>query len=775
LTEGKSVKGENRLSEPAKHSLSLAYDAARELGHCYVGSEHLLIGLARETDGIASKILTEHGLDPIRIYSLVEASACTGTPGQAPTFGLTPRSRQVIERGVAEAARLGRVCVGTEHLLMGMLKESDCIGARVISGTGINLQELYSRLMSSTGGAGERSKRAEELTEPFAEIPKRRCETKTLDQFGRDLTEAAFHGRLDPVIGRYDEILRVEQILSRRTKNNPVLIGEPGVGKTAIIEGLAQRIALGDVPETLRGCRIISLDLAAMVAGTKYRGDFEERVKAALDEGEKAGDVILFIDELHTIVGAGSAEGAIDASNMIKPALGRRGLRVIGATTTSEYSRHIERDSALERRFQPVMINEPTAEQTMIILKGLRAKYEAHHRLCISDEALEAAVRLSKRYLNGRYLPDKAIDLMDEGASRVRLGKTARAAERSDRVGAEDIAEVICLWTGIPAAELKQSESERLRELEVQLGRRVVGQNEAVGAVARAVKRGRLGLSDPKRPVGTFLFLGPTGVGKTELCRALAEVMFGDTGALIKLDMSEYMEKQSVSKLIGSPPGYVGYGEGGQLTEKVRKKPYSVVLFDEIEKAEENVFNILLQVMEDGVLTDSQGRKADFSNTIIVMTSNIGARKTEKGSAAIGFGLPDEGTLIRQKVIEEARGRFNPEFINRLDEIVVFSRLGKKELEQIVITMLEESRQRLATVGLSLEYTDEAAALIAAKGQDVRYGARPLRRAVRAAVEDRAAELLLFGEARRGDTLCAVVENGEVVLSVALESETAVS
>jgi len=661
---------ENRFTERAQEVFSLAQEAATELGHGYVGSEHLLLGLAREKDGVAGKVLISSGISADKIKDTIVKSVGVGEPGAAPAQGLTPRSKHIIELAVTEANRFGHNYVGTEHLLMGILRESDCIAAKIITSLGVNINQMFSDIINMLGGvsavspsgsAGQKQK------------SKGSESTKTLDQYSTDLTEEARCGRLDPVIGRGDEIQRVIQILSRRTKNNPVLIGEPGVGKTAIAEGLAQKIASGDVPENLRDKRIVSLDLSGMVAGTKYRGEFEERIKEVIDEAKKAQNVILFIDELHTIVGAGSAEGAIDAANIIKPALGRGELRVVGATTLNEYRKHIEKDAALERRFQPVTVGEPTPEETIEILKGLRDKYEAHHKLKITDEAIVAAVNMSRRYITDRFLPDKAIDLIDEAASRVRMNNLTappdlkeleekaeklaiskeeaiqaqnfeQAAKIRDEetqvlgelesrrsqwndsnsmsgcVGEQDIASVVSVWTGVPVTQLTEDEGQRLLKLEETLHQRMIGQNDAVSAVARAIRRGRTGLKDPKRPIGSFIFLGPTGVGKTELCKALAETMFGDENAMIRVDMSEYMEKHSVSKLIGSPPGYVGYDEGGQLTEKVRRKPYCVILFDEIEKAHEDVFNIMLQILEDGRLTDAQGRTVDFKNAIVVMT-----------------------------------------------------------------------------------------------------------------------------------------------------------
>jgi len=754
---------ENRFTERAQEVFSLAQEAATELGHGYVGSEHLLLGLAREKDGVAGKVLISSGISADKIKDTIVKSVGVGEPGAAPAQGLTPRSKHIIELAVTEANRFGHNYVGTEHLLMGILRESDCIAAKIITSLGVNINQMFSDIINMLGGvsavspsgsAGQKQK------------SKGSESTKTLDQYSTDLTEEARCGRLDPVIGRGDEIQRVIQILSRRTKNNPVLIGEPGVGKTAIAEGLAQKIASGDVPENLRDKRIVSLDLSGMVAGTKYRGEFEERIKEVIDEAKKAQNVILFIDELHTIVGAGSAEGAIDAANIIKPALGRGELRVVGATTLNEYRKHIEKDAALERRFQPVTVGEPTPEETIEILKGLRDKYEAHHKLKITDEAIVAAVNMSRRYITDRFLPDKAIDLIDEAASRVRMNNLTappdlkeleekaeklaiskeeaiqaqnfeQAAKIRDEetqvlgelesrrsqwndsnsmsgcVGEQDIASVVSVWTGVPVTQLTEDEGQRLLKLEETLHQRMIGQNDAVSAVARAIRRGRTGLKDPKRPIGSFIFLGPTGVGKTELCKALAETMFGDENAMIRVDMSEYMEKHSVSKLIGSPPGYVGYDEGGQLTEKVRRKPYCVILFDEIEKAHEDVFNIMLQILEDGRLTDAQGRTVDFKNAIVVMTSNLGAQKITEKRKRLGFGddedsgerTPEE---IRQDVMAELKKAFRPEFLNRLDEIIVFSQLNKDEIRQIAANLVKSVNDRLKDMEMTIEVTDAA-------------------------------------------------------------------
>ena len=824
------MRNADKFTERAQCAIEKAQEAAEALGHSYVGSEHLLLGLAREGEGLGAKILRENGLDADLIGSLLERFVGRGTPGQ-PAQGLTPRAKRVIELAVAEASRLGHNYVGTEHLLLGILREPDSAAARLITSTGADLNKLYTDVVNVFGAPNERQRQPS--GQPAGGRAARgRSETKTLDQYSRDLTDMASKGQLDPVIGREKEIQRVIQILSRRTKNNPVLIGEPGVGKTAIAEGLAQKVTLGDVPENLRGKRIVSLDLTGMLAGTKYRGDFEERIKNVLEEVKKAPDVILFIDELHTIIGAGAAEGAIDAANILKPALSRGEIQVIGATTLEEYRKHIEKDAALERRFQPVQVDEPTEEESIAIIMGLRDKYEAHHKLQITDEAVEAAVKLSERYINDRYLPDKAIDLMDEAASRVRMESLTappdlktienrikalvsekeaavraqdfeaaariRDQEREQRellekerkawesrssgsrraVTPEDIAAVVSGWTGIPVTSLTEDESARLLRMEETLHMRVIGQDEAVSAVSRAIRRGRVGLKDPKRPVGSFLFLGPTGVGKTELCKALAEAVFGDENAMLRVDMSEYMEKHTVSKLIGSPPGYVGYDEGGQLTEKVRRKPYSVILFDEIEKAHEDVFNIMLQILDDGRLTDGQGRTVDFKNTIIVMTSNVGARSITEGRAKLGFDHEDrkDGAVrrdeeIREAVMADLKRVFRPEFLNRIDETIVFHQLTKENIRAITANLIRTVAARVENMGVKLSVTDEALDKLAEQGFDPVYGARPLRRTIQTAVEDRVAELLLEGAVKTGDTAEVRVEDDRLVVAKAEVSE----
>ena len=813
---------ENKFTPRAEEALRLSQEAAEEMGHGYVGSEHLLLGLIREEEGIAHRVLAEYGVTDEMVCGVLQRSVGKGLSGAAPSQGLTPRAKSVVELAVSESARMGSSYIGTEHLLMGILREGGNMALRILRTMGVDPKKMYSSIVKKlndtphtvTSGASTANRESDK-------------KNKTLAEFTRDLTEAARSGKLDPVIGRDKEIQRVIQILSRRTKNNPVLIGEPGVGKTAIAEGLAERIASGDVPEELLDKKILSLDLSGMVAGTKYRGEFEERIKNTLAEVKKAGNVILFIDELHTIVGAGSAEGAVDAANIIKPALGRGEIRVIGATTLNEYRKYIEKDAALERRFQPVTVGEPTPEATLEILKGLRDKYEAHHKLTITDEALEAAVQLSKRYIGDRFLPDKAIDLMDEAASQVRMTAEAsspdlkaleekiaalhrekseavtaqdfeKAAQLRDieknyqeqveierdnwrkqmaqnrgSVTADDVAKVVAGWTGIPVTRLTEDESMRLLKLEEKLHQRVVGQDEAVNAVAKAIRRSRVGLKDPKRPIGSFLFLGPTGVGKTELCKTLAEAMFGDENAMVRIDMSEYMEKHTVSRLVGSPPGYVGHEEGGQLTEKVRRKPYSVVLFDEIEKAHEDVWNILLQILEDGIVTDSQGRKVDFKNTIIVMTSNVGAKNITADAARLGFdsGEKDEKeteevrfSRIRDAVMADLKRTFRPEFLNRIDEIIVFRQLTEDNIRQIARRMLEVTGARMAQQGITLEADDDAVAELARDGFDPQYGARPLRRAIQSMVEDAVAEKMLEGELKSGDTAHVRLKDGKVVI-----------
>ncbi|MCD7786881.1 MAG: ATP-dependent Clp protease ATP-binding subunit [Oscillospiraceae bacterium] len=821
------MNNNDRFTERAKTAIEKAQEAAETLGHGYVGSEHLLLGIVREDGGQGAKVLKKNGLTDGLLTELVEKYVGRGEPGTTPQ-GLTPRAKRVIELAIGDAGRLGHNFVGTEHLLMGILREPDSAAARIISSTGMDLNRLYTEVLSMFGAAGPaRSGRPTVGAQANARgtSAHSKGETKTLDQYSRDLTAMAEKGQLDPVIGRETEIRRVIQILSRRSKNNPVLIGEPGVGKTAIAEGLAQKVALGDVPEDLRGKRVVSLDLTGMLAGTKYRGDFEDRIKNVLKEVQKSGDTILFIDELHTIIGAGAAEGAIDAANILKPALSRGEVQIIGATTLDEYRKHIEKDAALERRFQPVTVDEPSEEESVEILRGLRDKYEAHHRLSISDAAIEAAVKLSARYINDRYLPDKAIDLVDEACSAVRMEKLTptdemkavesrisalsgekdeavkaqdfeRAAKLRDQekaqreeleslrrkwnvsqsghrstVTAEDIAAVVSGWTGIPVTSISEDESQRLLHMEETLHRRVIGQDEAVTAVSKAIRRGRVGLKDPKRPIGSFLFLGPTGVGKTELCKALAEAVFGDENAMIRLDMSEFMEKHTTSKLIGSPPGYVGYDEGGQLTEKVRRKPYSVILFDEIEKAHEDVFNILLQIMDDGRLTDSQGRQVDFKNTIIVMTSNVGAKNISEQHHPLGFDHKESAAgaekdaEIRTLIMADLRQTFKPEFLNRIDDTIIFHRLTQEDINRISRNMLDTVGKRMETLGIQLTATDAAVEKLGEKGYDPAYGARPLRRTIQSLVEDAAAEQMLTGTLKEGDSaLLDVQDDGTLTL-----------
>ena len=810
---------ERKFSPRAENVLRLAQEAAGELGHGYVGCEHLLLALLREDSGSAYRALIETGLTEQMVRDLIVRTVGRGMAETTPTQGLTPRARSTVELAVSESVRAGSTLIETEHLLMGLLRDGSNMAVRLLTTAGVDIKKLYASVLQKSSEAPRPTAKSSRA------VRSENKNSKGLAEFTRDLTAMAREGKLDPVIGREKEIERTIQILSRRTKNNPVLIGEPGVGKTAIAEGLAQKIVISDVPEELIDKRLLSLDLSGMVAGTKYRGEFEERIKGLIDEVKRDGSVILFIDELHTIVGAGSAEGAVDAANIIKPALGRGEIRVIGATTLSEYRKYIEKDAALERRFQPVQVGEPTTEQALEILKGLRDKYEAHHHLTITDEALAASVELSRRYINDRYLPDKAIDLMDEAASRVRMEAQAtspelkaieekiaalskekakaiseqdyeKAAQLRDietdyreqadqerdyrkaqlagccgSVGEEDIAAVVSGWTGIPVNRLTENESERLLKLEDTLHRRVVGQDEAVHAVAKAIRRGRVGIKDPKRPIGSFLFLGPTGVGKTELCKTLAEAMFGDENAMIRIDMSEYMEKHTVSRLVGSPPGYVGYEEGGQLTEKVRRKPYSVVLFDEIEKAHEDVWNILLQILEDGVVTDSQGRHVDFKNTVIVMTSNVGAKSITAGSSTFGFAFEEKQNeseqfeRVKSAVMAELKRTFKPEFLNRIDETIVFRRLTQEDIAEVARRMLKGTAERIAELGVTISADEAAIDKLARAGFDPDYGARPLRRLIRNQVEDAVAEQLLEGTLKNGDTATVTVRDDELCIT----------
>lgn len=750
------MKNNEKFTEKAEGAIEQARLAAFGLGHSYVGTEHLLLGILRERAGLGARILRDRGLSEHGLKDAISRANGTGEPG-VPTQGLTKHAWQAIEKAAADAARLGHSYIGTEHLLLGILRQPDCGGARALAAAGLSVNDIYTDILA-VFGTGSFKPRSQPPVQPKATV--KHSETRVLDQYSRDLTLLAASGSFDPVIGRDEEIRRSVQILSRRSKNNPVLIGEPGVGKTAVAEGIAAYIAGSDAPDSMAGKRLVALDLPALLAGTKYRGDFEERVKAVLKDVKKAGDVILFIDEMHTMIGAGSAEGAIDAANILKPALGRGEVQIIGATTPEEYRRHIEKDAALERRFQPVKIAEPSRSDSLKMLGAVRQGLEKHHGVKISDAALTAAVDLSARYINDRFLPDKAIDLADEAAAHIRVSG-------GGLVTAEDIAAVVSLWTGIPVANLSADETKRLRNMESILHRRVIGQNEAVTAVSRAIRRGRVGLSDPNRPIGSFLFLGPTGVGKTELCRALAEAVFGESEAMIRLDMSEYMEKHAVSKLIGSPPGYVGYEDGGQLTERVRRKPWSVVLFDEIEKAHEDVWGILLQIMDDGRLTDSAGRVVSFRNTIIVMTSNVGAKSISDGRPRMGFTPDggDEAQLMRARINEELRRTFKPEFLNRIDETIVFRRLSRAEIRSIAERMLLTVAERFKALGMTLSVPDQVVDFLAERGYDEKYGARPLRRAIRSMIEDKAAELMLTDSLGRGDTVQARIDGNELILT----------
>ena len=750
------LKNNEKFTEKAEGAIEQARLAAFGLGHSYVGTEHLLLGILRERAGLGARILRDRGLSEHGLKDAISRANGTGEPG-VPTQGLTKHAWQAIEKAASDAARLGHSYIGTEHLLLGILRQPDCGGARALAAAGLSVNDIYTDILA-VFGTGSFKPRSQPPVQPKATV--KHSETRVLDQYSRDLTLLAASGSFDPVIGRDEEIRRSVQILSRRSKNNPVLIGEPGVGKTAVAEGIAAYIAGSDAPDSMAGKRLVALDLPALLAGTKYRGDFEERVKAVLKDVKKAGDVILFIDEMHTMIGAGSAEGAIDAANILKPALGRGEVQIIGATTPEEYRRHIEKDAALERRFQPVKIAEPSRSDSLKMLGAVRQSLEKHHGVKISDAALTAAVDLSARYINDRFLPDKAIDLADEAAAHIRVSG-------GGLVTAEDIAGIVSMWTGIPVANLSADETKRLCNMESILHRRVIGQNEAVTAVSRAIRRGRVGLSDPDRPIGSFLFLGPTGVGKTELCRALAEAVFGESDAMIRLDMSEYMEKHAVSKLIGSPPGYVGYEDGGQLTERVRRKPWSVVLFDEIEKAHEDVWGILLQIMDDGRLTDSAGRVVSFRNTIIVMTSNVGAKSISDGRPRMGFTPDggDEAQLMRARINEELRRTFKPEFLNRIDETIVFRRLSRAEIRSIAERMLLTVAERFKALGMTLSVPDQVVDFLAERGYDEKYGARPLRRAIRSMIEDKAAELMLTDSLGRGDTVQARIDGNELILT----------
>ncbi len=805
----------NNISQKATVALNFAVQAARELGHAYVGTEHLLVGLAQTPDSVAQKALTDGGISVEGIIGRIAESVGTGTPTRVSGRDMTPRMKKILEQSQTVARQLGHNIIGTEHLLLALLKESDCKAVEILSSEGVEGEEMISAVLELLGIVPG------EVGQKPSSPKKNGGKTPALDQFGVDLTARAQERKTDPVIGRSEEIARVIQVLSRRTKNNPCLIGEPGVGKTAIAEGLAQHIVEGTVPETLKNKRVVTLDVASMLAGSKYRGDFEERLKNAIEEVKKAGDVILFIDELHILVGAGAAEGAMDAANILKPSLARGEIQLIGATTLNEYRKNIEKDAALERRFQPIIVAEPSVEDAIEILKGLRDKYEAHHKVRITDDAIETSVKLSKRYIQDRFLPDKAIDLMDEAASKLRISNltsppdlkekeeeiarlvsekedavkaqnfeeaarirdeekakraqleelrkkwSEEANRRELKVGAEEIQEVISQSTGIPVRKLIAEEGQRLLNMENILHQRVVGQNDAVDAVSRAIRRGRVGLKDPKRPIGSFLFLGPTGVGKTELSKALAEVMFGDENAMIRIDMSEYMEKHTVSRLIGSPPGYVGYDEGGQLTEKVRRKPYAVVLFDEIEKAHPDVFNVLLQVLDDGQLTDGQGRTVDFKNTVIIMTSNVGARNISEKKKQLGFVADNKEfdrtrESIRENIMGELKQTFRPEFLNRIDDMIVFSQLQKEDIRQIADRLTAQVRGRLTDMGIVLSLTDSALDLLAEKGFDIAYGARPLKRAIQTLLEDPLAEQMLAGNFLKGDTVTVTAKEDEL-------------
>ena len=813
-----------KFTKSSENVLEIANELANELGHNYIVTEHILYGLVEEQNGVASKVLENQGVTPEKVMEKIEELVGINEENRNNTgisIGFTPRTKRIIENAYVEARNTNSEYIGTEHLLLGIMHEGDSVAVRIMMELNVDPKKLYDetlKIINETSGSADGKEISRNVSNSFNQTP-------TLNQYGTDLTKKAQEGKLDPVIGRTSQIERVIQILSRRSKNNPCLIGEPGVGKTAIVEGLAQKIVAGDVPELLKDKRVVSVDISSMVAGAKYRGDFEERIKKSLDEVKKAGDVILFIDEIHTIVGAGSAEGAVDAANILKPLLARGEIQVIGATTLSEYRKYIEKDAALERRFSQVMVTEPTEEDTIKILEGLRDRYEAHHNVKITDEAIKAAVELSVRYINDRFLPDKAIDLIDEAASRVKMktytkpeelrkieeeiekvtkekeeaiatqnfetaaklrdiekSKKEELAEKQKKwkdsntkkvmnLTKEDIASVVAIWTGIPANKITETENEKLRKLEEILHKRVVGQDEAVETVAKAIRRGRVGLKDPNRPIGSFLFLGPTGVGKTELAKSLAEAMFGNENSMIRIDMSEFMEQHSVAKLIGSPPGYVGYDEGGQLTEKVRRKPYCVILFDEVEKAHPDVMNMLLQILDDGRLTDAQGRTVNFKNTIIIMTSNIGARLITD-STKLGFSQNEDKSKEAQKeyedtkkaVMAEVKKQFRPEFINRIDDIIVFHKLSDDNIKKIIDIMLKNVEKRLEAQEMKIEITDEVKNLIAKKGVDKAYGARPLKRAIQSMVEDKIAEGILDGTIKNGQKSKLVVQGDEVIV-----------
>lgn len=808
-----------RFTANAANAIQFSANAAEELKHNYIGTEHILLGLLREEEGIARKVLNQHEVTAEKVEKLVSQLIGSGNVEVADVVDYTPRSRRILELSNREALRFQAQAIGTEHLLIALLRESDCVAVRLLTTIGVNIQKLYAAIIAAMGLDSASAKN--EFTGKGA---KGKSGTETLDQYSRDLTQMAKEGKLDPVIGRKEEIQRVIQILSRRTKNNPCLIGEPGVGKTAIAEGLASKIVEGNIPETIKDKRVLTLDLSAMVAGSKYRGEFEERIKKVISEVKEDGNVLLFIDEIHTIIGAGGAEGAIDASNILKPSLARGELQIIGATTLEEYRKYIEKDAALERRFQPVVIDEPSEAEAFEILKGLRSAYEEHHHVKITDAALEAAVKMSARYINDRFLPDKAIDLIDEASSKVRLSTFTASPEMKDIenqlhdleeekeaaikqeayekageikkkqqelqerlislnsewernkkevqlvVDENEIADIVSNWTKIPVKKLEEEESQRLMNLENILHQRVVGQDEAVVAVSKAIRRGRVGLKDPKRPIGSFLFLGPTGVGKTELSKALAEAMFGREDAMIRVDMSEYMEKHSVSKLIGSPPGYVGYDEGGQLSEKIRRSPYSVILFDEVEKAHPDVFNILLQVLDDGHITDAQGRKVDFKNTVIIMTSNAGATNIISPKK-LGFTTrDDEGESYKQMkegVMDEVKRIFRPEFLNRIDDIMVFHALTKENIKEIVKIMLGSiSKRTKSQLNIDINANEDVLNHLSETGFDQKYGARPLRRAIQTEVEDKLAEEILDGKLGKGDSVDLTLDNNQIIFSV---------
>lgn len=805
----------DKFTERAQKVMVFSQEEAVRLNHSYIGTEHILLGLIREGEGIAAQVLKNRSITLDAVRSQVEAIVGKGQEKVEQIMGYTPRTKTVIELSLNEARNLGHTYIGTEHLLLGLIREGEGIAAQILTAMGLNLDSTSQEIMTLLS--------TERVDGKAKNTSKGKPGTPNLNQFGRDLTEMAREGKLDPIIGREKEIERVIQILSRRTKNNPCLIGDPGVGKTAIAEGLAQKIVEGNIPEILRDKRVVTLDLSSMVAGSKYRGEFEERLKNVMNEIRETKNTILFIDEMHTIIGAGGAEGAIDASNILKPALARGEIQAIGATTLDEYRKHVEKDAALERRFQPVVIGEPTKEEALMILEGLRDKYEAHHKVKITNEALKAAVDLSDRYITDRYLPDKAIDLVDEAASKVRikiftappdlkkleeelaaldkekaeaisLQEYERAAEIRDKiqgikkqledgkkswtdktnasesvVGEEEIAAIVSSWTGIPVTKMAEEESKRLLNLESILHERVIGQDEAVVSVAKAIKRARVGLKDPKRPVGSFIFLGPTGVGKTELSKALAETLFGDENAVIRIDMSEYMEKHTVSRLIGSPPGYVGYEEGGQLTEKVRRKPYSVVLLDEIEKAHPDVFNILLQILDDGRLTDGKGRTVDFKNSVVIMTSNVGV-STIKKQGVLGFTASssekeDAYEKMKNNVMEELKRTFRPEFLNRIDEVIVFHQLDEAHLKQIVDLMLKSLIGRIQDMDIHIEVTDQAKQLLVKKGHDPVFGARPLRRAIQKLLEDQLSEEMLKGNIKPGESVTIDAEDENLVFN----------